>query len=103
MKESEIRDYNRVNWGKLTTEWDKDLILDMMHCVSLSTDAQDFRQDYNACSNRKYTCTVFMADTGMFVFDFANRNRLRSKIKFLQKTYDNIVGSIIAYKYKEEA
>ena len=100
MKTEEIKAYNDVNWEKLIAEWGEETVSDMMCCAEISpTEESSFTQNYDiGIKVRPYTCTVFFYDTSMLTFDFANRNRLRNKIKSIQKDYDNIVGSIICLK-----
>lgn len=102
MKTEEIKAYNDVNWQKLIAEWDENTVADMMFCAEISPIEKSsfmFTQNYDiGIKVRSYTCTVFFNDTSMLTFDFANRNRLRNKIKSIQKDYDNIVGSIICLK-----
>ena len=104
MKTEEIKAYNDVNWKKLIAEWNEELVLDMMCCAEIgAVGTCDFTQNYDiGMKNRPYTCTVFFNDTSMLTFDFANRNRLRNKIKLIQKDYDNIVGSIICLKKRSD-
>ena len=106
MKTEEIQAYNEVNWKKLIAEWNEEFIADMMCCAEISPSEDliySFTQSYDiGVKVRLYTCTVFFNDTSMLTFDFANRNRLRNKIKLIQKDYDNIVGSIICLKKRSD-
>ena len=99
MRAEEIKAYNDVNWKKLQARWEDEELTDMLSCAEISpVGTTELVQNYEGCGNRPYTCTVFFDDESIIIFDFANRLRLRNKMKFFQKNNNNIIGSIICLK-----